>query len=349
MLLIPKFCPWRQTGNRAPWRVVRFQKHFYFATEEDARKWIDDLGKNNIRLSPRQADLVQYCRELLGETPLLTAGRFYLEHSPKVEMTRPMRELAAEYELTLSGRPKYVQEQKRNLRALVLALGDRSITSISRKDANDFVMRDRSEWVQKPRLVQARMFFDWAKDYVPKNPFEGISVNLPPTQKTYLSLADTKHLLDTAREHYPSLVPGIMLQLFCGVRTEEIKRLEWSAIRKSGKGHIVDISEQVSKTGERRVIDWWPKAMSRMPISKTGRVAVNYSRRKSFLVLKCRETKPDFKWGQNALRHSYGTYGCAYFQSAARIALLMGHRDSDTLFRSYREYVSQADGRKYFA
>lgn len=349
MVPTPKHCPWREAANRAPWRIVRYQQHRYFTTEAKALEWLADLEENKTRLTPRRADEFQRCYELLGDVSPLVAVRFYLDHMPKVEKTLPAEDLITKYKLTLKGRPKYVREQKRNLTALSLAIGRKSISTVTKQDAVEFVNSHESGWVRKPRLVYSRMFFDWAKDYVPRNPFAEIEVPKMQGKKTFLNLADTKHLLDTAREHYPSLVPGIMLQLFCGVRTEEIKRLEWSAIRKSGKGHIVDISEQVSKTGERRVIDWWPKAMSRMPISKTGRVAVNYSRRKSFLVLKCRETKPDFKWGQNALRHSYGTYGCAYFQSAARIALLMGHRDSDTLFTAYREYVTRALALKYFS
>lgn len=80
-----------------------------------------------------------------------------------------------------------------------------------------------------------------------------------------------------------------------------------------------------------------------------GPIANHYRRMKGRLIARCRETKGDFRWGQNAFRHSYGTYGLALFQSADRISRLMGDRDVDTLYNYYAEYETQERGREYFS
>jgi integrase len=45
------------------------------------------------------------------------------------------------------------------------------------------------------------------------------------------------------------------------------------------------------------------------------------------------------KWPVNALRHSYASYHLVHFQDAKKLALELGHSDSDLVFDFYRQRV----------
>jgi integrase len=58
--------------------------------------------------------------------------------------------------------------------------------------------------------------------------------------------------------------------------------------------------------------------------------------------------KADLKWKPDIMRHSFASYHLAYLQSADKTALEMGHRDTQMLFRHYRELVKYEDSKQYW-
>jgi integrase len=53
-------------------------------------------------------------------------------------------------------------------------------------------------------------------------------------------------------------------------------------------------------------------------------------------------------WPANALRHSFASYHLAHYQDAAKTALQLGHTESGTLFRHYRELVTQQEAAAFW-
>ena len=53
-------------------------------------------------------------------------------------------------------------------------------------------------------------------------------------------------------------------------------------------------------------------------------------------------------WPHNALRHSFASYHLAHHQDAAKTALELGHTESATLFRHYRELVRPDEARAFW-
>ena len=53
-------------------------------------------------------------------------------------------------------------------------------------------------------------------------------------------------------------------------------------------------------------------------------------------------------WPHNALRHSFASYHLAHHHDAAKTALELGHTESATLFRHYRELVRPEDARAFW-
>jgi integrase len=180
---------------------------------------------------------------------------------------------------------------------------------------------------------------------------------IPKKPPGFFTIEELSALLAWTQEHYPRILPAFLLQVFFGIRTEELARsatttkrpLQWGDI---AFGRAVDVPTAVSKTHERRVVDFWPPAATAWLASYfnpdgsckealDSPVAIpNYSAEKSEKI-----AKSGVKMKQNVFRHTYASYLVAHFQSAERVALLLGHRGSDMLFRHYRDYVAkeQAD------
>ena len=339
-------------GNK-PYRVWFQGKVHWFKTQEDAQAKVGEWqGKFMRVLSAREVDDYLHCKELMGEERLLTAVRFYLEHVPKTDNTKLLSEVLAEYRLRLSGRPKYLTQKKHHLKRLEEEHGDRKLIEISAPLMEQTLEDFDSDWMHDDFLKHSLQFFKWCVDdkhYLLKNPMESLKKRDPSGSKVFLSLPDVDHVLQVCRKQFPEILVGVGLQLFAGVRTAEVVRLEWKHIR---KGAAVMIEEEVSKMGHRRVVDWWPAALDECfpaECPEKGRLVSDYVDKKTELLRVCRESKKDFVWGQNAFRHSYATYGCAFFQTAGRVSLLMGDRDIDVFFNNYREYATKAQGKTYFA
>lgn len=71
--------------------------------------------------------------------------------------------------------------------------------------------------------------------------------------------------------------------------------------------------------------------------------AITY-RRKFLRALKAAGIE---SWLANALRHSFASYRLADTQDAAKTALELGHTESRTLFRPYRELVTPEAAKAY--
>jgi len=355
----------RVTYNKSraysPWRVYFRGKSYWFKTDEEAAKKKKELGTDaRARMTPRQVDEYFFVQKILKGVSIVEAARFYAERNSVqlANRVRTVAELAEEYKAQLRGRPKYLQEARRNVNLLVDHCGKIPVSEVSEQAILEFLGRFESAWSHDSALKFAKAFFKWTMSHRvkarPDNPCAGLSTRNPKGTKVYLKLSDAEHVLLTARREFPDLLPVVALQMFAGIRTEEVIRLEWHSIRRGS----IRIEPEVGKMGQvkgkqvPRIIDWWPNALEAwMPteIPAEGKVVNNYRRMKGRLLARCRETKPDFRWGQNAFRHSYGTYGLAFFQSGDRISKLMGERDVDTLHNYYAEYETEQRGQQYFS
>ena len=68
-------------------------------------------------------------------------------------------------------------------------------------------------------------------------------------------------------------------------------------------------------------------------------------RRRKLAIIKA----AGLNWAHDIMRHSYASYHLAQFESADKTALEMGHRDTQMLFRHYRELVTKEEAQAYWA
>jgi integrase len=142
------------------------------------------------------------------------------------------------------------------------------------------------------------------------------------------------------------LVPMIAIGLFAGLRMSEIKQLDWRNVDFEHK--IIDVDETIAKTRQQRNVDMCDSLVAWLTphMRPKGRIFPQGFRKK---MKKLREPAKITKWPDNGLRHSFGSYHVACFQSPNMTALQMGHSTTDTLFNYYRNYrIRKKDAEAYW-
>jgi integrase len=143
----------------------------------------------------------------------------------------------------------------------------------------------------------------------------------------------------------PGLLPLLVLGGFAGMRTAEIERQLWEDINLE-RGFI-RVTAAKGNTAQKRLI----------PIPDNLRQWLALCRRDSGLVCEIMRTPDALKrlaerakvrWKHNALRHSYASYRMAEVKNAAQVSLDMGNSPK-MVFRHYRELVTEADAKAWFA
>ena len=190
-------------------------------------------------------------------------------------------------------------------------------------------------------LAKIGPFFSWCirENYCENNPCKAVkrprSDDSPPS---IFSPPEAQKLLLTAFKTDPRMIPYLAIGLFAGVRPLEIQRLQ----QQDFTDQYIEITAANAKTRKRRLVSlsnnlkaWLRLGGDLPPINKPKRLS---------RILQ----KAGLEWKPDIMRHSYASYHLALHQSADKTALEMGHRDTNMLFRHYRELVTKEEAQAYW-
>lgn len=206
--------------------------------------------------------------------------------------------------------------------------------------------------------------FSRQKGYLAANPIDELSAfevkdiegQLNDAREPDILTPGEARALITAAYENPDLDLGaaVTLGLFCGIRTEELKRLRWEAVRLDEAEPFVVIGAEIAK--KRRIrnvsipacaVAWlrtWPRFAKEGAVTRSAH-ANDFQKRFQKLAKLAK-----LKWSQNAMRHSFASMHFAIHGNAVETARLMGHRGDDTvLFSNYRALATKTQGEEYFA
>lgn len=183
-------------------------------------------------------------------------------------------------------------------------------------------------------------------------------------EPSILTVDQAARLLNAAREHEElKLLPAVTLGLFCGIRTEELKRLEWNNIKDSESSPIVTISGAIAKKRRIRHVEipsnalkWLSLCMEREGRITYSEINDDYQKRFRRLLKLAGFLKQDAEgkwqstWDANAMRHSFGSYHFALYGNSLETSRQLGHRASDqVLFDHYRALATKEQAERFFA
>ena len=167
-----------------------------------------------------------------------------------------------------------------------------------------------------------------------------------------LTPVEAKALLQAAE---PPLVPYLALNMFAGIRSSELMRLFYRRVDWK-KGEIY-VPSTIAKKKTGRFIPMCPalKAWLAPYREASGRVAPRGFRdmmdraKAAAEVALAKAGHPLATWPNNYGRHSFASYFYAKTGDAKELALQMGHRDVDLIFRVYRTPAPRALATKFWA
>jgi integrase len=183
-----------------------------------------------------------------------------------------------------------------------------------------------------------------------------------------LTVDEARRLLKAAYEleQQPGETPGmlatVVLRLFCGLRTAEVTRLDWSEIHWLDAKPYVHIPAGKAKKRRIRHVEIPANALAWLRLRNppaSGVIAPGspkgYTRRFARIAKLARlgqfAENGEWKtaWENNDTRHSFGSYHYALHGDAMLTAKLMGHKQGDeVLFSHYRTLVKKETAAEYF-
>ncbi len=227
---------------------------------------------------------------------------------------------------------------------------------ITRGDIEDFL--DEEDWSPVTRasnLRNLRVFFSWCRKegYAGIDPTEGIVVPTEDEEPVALTVAQVENLLAAARTE-KKMLPGIVLGVFAGLRTSEIRRLTWEEI---GDKEI-EIKPSKTKTRQRRMVTVSDTLAAWLALCRqtSGPIAPAAWRSGFESVIRgagYRVRKPvpgepaKPKWPRNAMRHTFGSYFWAQQKNETLTAAEMGNSPA-MVFQHYRRVFPVGEVEKFW-
>lgn len=256
--------------------------------------------------------------------------------------------------------------------------------AFSETPSYDLTVEDLKDWLigmkVTPRTTQNYLSvvseilkYSVQKKYIALSPVDELTDNdrkelcgsgLDEKEPKILSIEQTARLLAAAHEHSElGLLGAITIGVFCGVRVEELKRLEWSNVKDTESDPIITLSGTITKKRRIRHVDIPKNALKWLSLctQRTGTIADNkhtndYQKRFRKLLQSGGFGHTDEKgrwvsdWETNAMRHSFGSYHYALHGNPLETSRQLGHKASDqVLFDHYRALATKEQGEAFFS
>jgi integrase len=297
--------------------------------------------------------------KILGSDRIAEACQDYARRNPVDRPHRTLREVADEL-IDLKTRRKASERYLQDLRYQLNKLCEKFSCSVDTVTTGDLQLWfDRLDaaprTVRNIRSAAAALFrFAESRCYISKGDNPALATDKIKAKNSddieIYSPDEVARLLAAAPD---SIRPAMAIQAFTGIRTAELMRLDWQAV-KLERGHI-EITAANAKTASRRIVPilpnlaaWLkPHAKKSGGIFPSGADYYHELARETAANTKT-DTAPAVELKHNALRHSFISYRVASIQNVAQVALEAGNSPA-MIFGHYRELVTADDAKKWFS
>lgn len=337
------------------------RQRFFFLTKTEAETKADMLrvvranqGTAGLSISDDLRVEAARCQKRLAavSASLTDATEYFLRHAMPGMSKKTVTAILADFlaEKKEDGcRPEYLRVQKAVLGKFAATFGERWANEV-RGDEIAAWMRGQ-EWTPRTRrnyISDLGNFFGFAlkKKLVGENPIA--SVGKPKVDETtpgILAPAQVESLLSAAEQAGGEMVPYIALGLFAGIRSEELGKLQWSAV--DLERGTVTIGAEIAKKRRTRYVTMSENLRAWLK----GREGIGAIRPTAWRYqwAQVRADAGIVDWPKNAMRHSFASYHFAAHLNAPQTAAELGHRgDTDQLFEHYRALATRADAEKFW-
>ncbi|PWU10952.1 MAG: hypothetical protein C5B47_01475 [Verrucomicrobia bacterium] len=314
-----------------PWKL-EFRASFtgkkirrFFATKSEA-----EAAGPILAAQIRTHGITSLDQKNSGGTPLTAILKIYKQH--KIE--------------SMAGKHRQMTEYI--CRALEKEFGTLAIDSISPLTLEKWIhSRGKSSTTASTFYRYVRMFWRWAykKQLVDSNIIERIDA---PTAKARLHILTPSQMRDLLALDCPKwLHVAFLLCGFTGLRTEELLRMDWTAVLRDEQSiHVAQGIQKNSGGWTERYVDFTDPIKRRVEaLQSQGKIIpvpfITFRRHR----LAAAQAIGLQGWPPNCLRHSFASYHLALYGDAGKTGHQMGHTSPAMVYRTYAQAVrkSQAE------
>jgi len=312
----------------------------------------ESAGAAGFELTTRQLGEAIAAQKLLNEhnlqTTIFEAVEFYVRHAKpsggEKSISEAIEELLA-VKRRAGKKENYIKNLAWPLKRFASDFEDSKIHEVTKEDfeswldEEDFSLPTRRNYIRDCNIL---FNFAISKKWMNVNPTEGLEKpTVEDKEIRILTVRQAARLLLTAQKHeeYRPWLAPVAIMLFAGVRTSEIKRLDWNDVRSK---QIV-ITAANAKTRQRRTITITPALESWIACDRKSSGPVfpkgKCWRRGFSALVAAAKIQP---WPRNALRHSFGSYHFALHKNENLTAAEMGNTP-EVVFKHYRAVILDGD------
>jgi len=228
--------------------------------------------------------------------------------------------------------------------------GPRQITSITSEDLERWLESLKVApvtWVNYSKSIGSIFTAAEKRITLPRNPMKRLERQkiVPGTPET-LTPAQGRALLASADLR---ILPVMVLNMFCGVRRSEARKLTWADLKLDGAEPYVEIGGKLAKTKSRRTPPIPDNAVAWLRTCRglPGAMIFDMSNSQHDKLQRQAAKRAGFAWKSNFMRKSYSTYRLNVTKSAAQTSEDAGN-SVQTLKRYYTNVTSPEDARAWF-
>jgi integrase len=144
-----------------------------------------------------------------------------------------------------------------------------------------------------------------------------------------------------------TMIPYLAIAAFCGLRSAEIARLDWSELYLTGPEHFIEVKAAKAKTASRRTVPIPDNCASWLaPFASESGPVCPFERpdKQCFQYL---GPAAKVEWKHNALRHSFISYRLAIIKNVHQVSLEAGN-SPQMVFAHYRQLVTETQSTEWF-
>jgi site-specific recombinase XerD len=376
MARTPKF-NWKE-ASKGKWQVDvpptvsktgKRERHF-FKTRDEAKAHAQELrekflahGGQAAAIKPSLAEAAIAAEEILAPWGggLVEAAKFFAAAKEREAASKPLAEATAAFLKSCEGlRDRTIEGYRHACQRLDAAMGERLLANITADELAAAAETDRPGAAAANRYRCARAFWRWAakKGWCDAATFAAVEAPRVASdgEISVLTVAEADALLRIAETHFPQAVASYALQLFAGIRVEELARLTAGNVSQDG----IELGAAITKKNRRRHITpsatlraWlarYPfKPCSNWPeVHKACRRLAGWNVSARLLATPPKPTRG--AWPQNVLRHSFASYAIANGSTLEEMLFTFGHAGGPALLRSnYVGKVTKKAALEFFA
>ncbi len=334
----------------------RKQRRHFYRTKLDAeamadalKKQVHHVGAPALALTPDQIREYREAKAAAGHADLVRAVREWRERIAGVGSPTLAAALEAFLEDQQGNSPGYRYALKGAIGGLIEKLGsERTVAEPSAGEIESALLA--FPYATETRANMRRMFatfMGWCRrrGWRVDDPMQQVrKVRVARPTPPFYTVDQVKRLLEAVGERAPWLLPAVALRLFAGVRSYEVKRIarHW---REDVRPQQILVRAEVAKgkagAPRPRLIEglpnvgawlrlgelWWPTWGDEMLRSAIG------------------DAVPLLK---NGMRHTFGTYAVAHFESYEKAAKIMGN-SAEMVKKHYAGLATKAQAKEFFA